>query len=57
MAQRSVRSWKLSNVRKGHRMGDQNLLFRAPPCFGGHVKLLVPAAFAVVSFHYSFKEG
>jgi hypothetical protein len=31
------------------RMGDQNLLFRAPPCFGRHVKLLVPAAFAVVA--------
>jgi hypothetical protein len=27
-------------------MGDQNLLSRAPPCFGRHVKPLVPAAFA-----------
>jgi hypothetical protein len=29
-------------------MGDQNLLSQAPPCFGTHVKPLVPAAFAVV---------
>jgi hypothetical protein len=27
-------------------MGDQNSLSRALPCFGRHVKLLVPAAFA-----------
>jgi hypothetical protein len=39
------------------RMGDQNLLSRAPPCFGRHVKLLVPAVFAVVSTHSSFKDG
>jgi hypothetical protein len=32
-------------------MGDQNLLSRAPPFFGRHVKLLVSAAFAVVSTH------
>jgi hypothetical protein len=29
----------------------KNLLFRAPPCFGKHVKPLVPPAFAVVSTH------
>jgi hypothetical protein len=29
----------------------KNLLSRVPPCFGGHVKPLVPAAFAVVSTH------
>jgi hypothetical protein len=29
----------------------KNLLFRAPPCFGGHVKTLVPAAYAIVSTH------
>jgi hypothetical protein len=29
-------------------MGDQNVLSRVPPCFGRHVKPLVPAAFAVV---------
>jgi hypothetical protein len=29
----------------------KNLLSRAPPCFGRHVKPLVPAAFAVVSIH------
>jgi hypothetical protein len=40
-----------------HRMGDQNLLSRAPPYFGRHVKPLVPAAFAVISTHSSFKEG
>jgi hypothetical protein len=27
------------------------LLSRAPPCFGRHVKALVPAAFAVVNTH------
>jgi hypothetical protein len=40
-----------------HRMGDLNLLSRAPPCFGRHVKPLVPVAFAIVSTHSSFKEG
>jgi hypothetical protein len=39
------------------RMGDQNLLSRALPCFGRHVKPLVPVAFAIVSTHSSFKEG
>ncbi|RVE49367.1 hypothetical protein evm_005982 [Chilo suppressalis] len=34
-------------------MGDQKLLSRAPPCFGRHVKPLVPAASAVVSTHQS----
>jgi hypothetical protein len=29
----------------------KNLLFRPSPCFGRHVKPLVPAAFAVVSTH------
>jgi hypothetical protein len=29
----------------------KNLLSRAPPCFGRHVKSLVPAAFAVVNTH------
>jgi hypothetical protein len=29
----------------------KNLLSRAPPCFERHVKLLVSAAFAVVSTH------
>jgi hypothetical protein len=31
----------------------RNLLSRAPPCFGRHVKPLVPAAFAFVSTHNS----
>jgi hypothetical protein len=45
-----VRTWKLSNVCKSQLwMGDQNLLFRAPLCFGRHVKLLVPAALAVIA--------
>jgi hypothetical protein len=39
-----------------HRMGDQNLLSLAPPCFGRHVKPLGPVAFAIVSIHSSFKE-
>jgi hypothetical protein len=30
-----------------------NLLSRAPPCFGRHVKPLAPAAFTVVSTHQS----
>jgi hypothetical protein len=38
---------KLSKV--SHRMGDQNFISLAPPCFGRHVKLLVPVAFAVVA--------
>jgi hypothetical protein len=29
----------------------KNVLSRAPPCLGRHVKPLVPAAFAVVSTH------
>jgi hypothetical protein len=36
-------------------MGDQNLISQAPPCFGRHVNLLVPAAFAVVSTNSGFK--
>jgi hypothetical protein len=32
-------------------MGDQNLLSRVSPCFGRHVKPLVPAAISVVSTH------
>jgi hypothetical protein len=43
-------------VKVNHRMNDQNLLSRAPPCFGRHVKLLVSAAFAIVSTPV-FKEG
>jgi hypothetical protein len=35
----------------------KNLLSRAPPCFGRHVKPLVPVAFAIVITHSSFKEG
>jgi hypothetical protein len=35
----------------------KNLLCRALPCFGRLVKPLVPAAFAVVSIHFSFKKG
>jgi hypothetical protein len=29
----------------------KSILSRAPPCFGRHVKPLVPAAFAVVTTH------
>jgi hypothetical protein len=43
-------SQKLSNFCLG-RMGDQNLLSRATPCLGRHIKFLVPAAFAFVSTH------
>jgi hypothetical protein len=41
---------------RSDRMGDRNLLSRAPPCFGRHVKTLVPAVF-VVGSTTSFKEG
>jgi hypothetical protein len=34
----------------------RNLLSRAPPCFGRHVKPLVPVAFAIVSTHCSFRR-
>jgi hypothetical protein len=33
------------------RWVTKNVLSRTPPCFGRHVKPLVPAAFAVVSTH------
>jgi hypothetical protein len=33
------------------RWMTKNLLSRTPPCFGRHVKPLVPAALAVVSTH------
>jgi hypothetical protein len=32
-------------------MGDQNLLSRAPSCFGRHVKPLVPVEFVIVGTH------
>jgi hypothetical protein len=44
-------------VKAIHRMDDQNLLSRAPPCFRRHFKPCVLAAFAVVCTHSSFKEG
>jgi hypothetical protein len=53
MGERLVRSVSMASL----RMGDQNLLSRARPCFGRHVKPLVPVAFAIVSTHSSFKEG
>jgi hypothetical protein len=31
----------------------ENVLSREPPCFGEHVKSLIPAAFLVVSTHQS----
>jgi hypothetical protein len=45
-----------TSLEVSHQMGDQNLLSRAPPCFGRHVKLLVRATFAVVATHSRFKE-
>jgi hypothetical protein len=38
-------------------MVDQNLLSRALPCFRRYLKLLVPAAFAVVSTHSPMGQG
>jgi hypothetical protein len=35
----------------------KNLLSRAPPCFGRHVKSLVPAAFTVVGTHLGPRVG
>jgi hypothetical protein len=62
MVERSVRRRAIAEAK--HRsqwpvLGwvTKNLLSRAPPCFGRHVKTLVPVAFAIVSTHSSFKEG
>jgi hypothetical protein len=44
-------------VVRAPKKSDQNLISRAPPFFGKHIKPLVPAAFAVVCTHSSFKEG
>jgi hypothetical protein len=57
MVEWSVRSASKQIVEVSHWVGDQNLLSLAPPCFGRHVKLSVPTAFAVVSIYSSFKEG
>jgi hypothetical protein len=62
MAPRSVRlvcdrGSQATSSNVSHRIGDQNLLSRARPFFGRHVKLLAPAAYAVVSTHSSFKEA
>jgi hypothetical protein len=55
MASRSVhfgmRSRKLSKRWSVIGWVIKNVLSRAPPCFGRHVKPLVPAVFAVVSTH------
>jgi hypothetical protein len=67
----SIGNYYFSNIRKSefstsngvtfakarHRMDDQNLLSRAPPCFRWHVNPLIPTAFAVVCTYSSFKEG
>jgi hypothetical protein len=42
-------------AKASHRIGDQNSLSRAPPCFGRHVKPLVPAAFVVVTNPFQFQ--
>jgi hypothetical protein len=39
-----------------HRIGDQNLLSRAPPCFGRHVKVPVACGWSAVR-HSNFKES
>jgi hypothetical protein len=55
-----VRSRKLSTGLNGWPVlgwVTKNLISQAPPCFGRHVKPLVPVAFAIVSTHSSFKEG
>jgi hypothetical protein len=45
------RGSKATLAKVGHRMGAQNLLCRAPSCFGRHVKPLVLATSALVSIH------
>jgi hypothetical protein len=44
---------KLSNVHKSVIGWVTKNLSRAPPCFGRHVKPLVPSTFAVVNTHQS----
>jgi hypothetical protein len=50
-----VRSQKLSNISPS--WVTKSLLSRAPPCFGRHVKPLVPAVFVFVSAHSNFNES
>jgi hypothetical protein len=50
-----VRSRKLSNVRKGQSSDGRPKFIISSSSV--HVKLLVPAAFAVVSTHSSFRDG
>jgi hypothetical protein len=50
-AWRAIAEAKQRLQKASHQMGDQNLLSRAPPCFGGHVKPLVPTTFTIVSTH------
>jgi hypothetical protein len=54
MAQRSVSFALIVEVKQRRSVivwATKNLLSRSSPCFGRHVKPLVPAAFAVVSTH------
>jgi hypothetical protein len=46
-----VRSRKLNNFGRSSDGLSKNGLSRDPPCFGRHVKLLIPAVFALVSTH------
>jgi hypothetical protein len=47
-----------SFVKVSHQIGAQNLLSRAPSCFGRHVKLLGPTTFAVsTSFQGGWTSG
>jgi hypothetical protein len=54
MASRSVRAIvEIKQRWSVIRWVTKNILSQTPPCFGRHVKPLVPAAFAVVSTHQS----
>jgi hypothetical protein len=57
MCDRRTKAMFTKTSQRMTKMGDQNLLSRAPPCFGKHVKPLIPATFAVVNTPSSFKEG
>jgi hypothetical protein len=59
MAPRSVRRAIAEAKQRWSVIGwvTKSLFSQAPPCFGRHVKLLVPTEFVVVSTHFSFNEG
>jgi hypothetical protein len=60
VAPRSVRSGAIAEAKQRSQwsvIGWVTKNYYLEPCFERHVKPLVPAVFAVVSTHSSFKEG